>query len=234
MSENEILRSAVVMDIPPPRRTSAHSPKDQRSRSISRPPPPPPAASTSPRGYKPGDAAKRNAVKRHSQIVPMPSSYPDFPMAADFSRPNDPPITEEQEHEHEHERRTSATNDSGVGSDAEDDKSDEPAAAVRPKFAPHDRRPDWSQESQCGDDPRSVFHPHGAALFRRKDRTAGGEGEVSRNGGVSQASEEQQKKRRSRQKSAPESRLVTDAVRLIKQEEKQKRRRSLMGFFKRF
>ncbi|KAK6436538.1 hypothetical protein LTR95_007266 [Oleoguttula sp. CCFEE 5521] len=102
--------------------------------------------------------------------------------------------------------------------EAEEDE-DQPIGTQRPNILRHDR-PHWAQQSQCGDDMRSTLQIPGFG-----GRDAQGHNASKRPGFLR------------RHSSAPhteqqESTMISDAVKLIKKEERNQRRQSVMGFFK--
>lgn len=82
----------------------------------------------------------------------------------------------------------------------------------RPKLASHDRA-DWTQCSQAGDDSKNPLR-----LLHR----------------IRRSETPMVKKQRHNSEGALPTNLISDAVKLIKQEETWKRRKSVMGFFRRF
>ncbi|KAK5120281.1 hypothetical protein LTR85_006487 [Meristemomyces frigidus] len=194
--------------------------------------------------YKPGDAAKRAADRRKSQIMPshgrlitvdhgatttqhreytLEFSDPkrtEIPDAFDFAiAEDDAHHTDSHHHSHHF------------------DSQQQHHVVHRPALKPHDRH-NWAQESQAGDEMRHHLHrPH---FGRRKSSSkTAADREDARQAleGGSSGSNSQRPSGPARHKSAdtlPDTQaLVSDAVRLIKKEEKAKRRQSIVGFFKR-
>jgi hypothetical protein len=185
--------------------------------------------STSMKGYKPGDAAKRNATKRasvmflDSQFVAVnygsQTTYEHletFPEAVtddqleNVTEANDIPAYRAQR-----DREPQLPYDLPA-------EEDLPIGTTRPKILQSDR-PNWAQQSQCGDEMR----PHllqVPLLHRRKDDAATKRPALPRRRSsapdVSSASP------------APESVLISTAVKLIKKEERKQRRQSVLDFFK--
>nr|OQO29057.1 hypothetical protein B0A51_03392 [Rachicladosporium sp. CCFEE 5018] len=109
---------------------------------------------------------------------------------------------------------------SPIAEAGEDD--DQPIGTQRPNILRHDR-PHWAQQSQCGDDMRSTLQIPGFG------------GRESHHNGTSAAGKRPGFLRR--HSSAPhtkqqEATMISDAVKLIKKEERNQRRQSVMGFFK--
>jgi len=171
-----------------------------------------PRRSASGRGYKPGDAAKRNAAHKRRSLQPQPLGQ---------SPPQGKLLAVSHGFHTTYEREPVP----GAGIPAIETKENVPDVALqRPHLKPHDRH-NWAQESQCGDDMRHFFRHSGAD----KSSTEHHEGD----GQYAADAWKPTRSNLTRQKSAsvvPEN-LITEAVKHIRKEEKAKRRRSIVGFF---
>lgn len=221
MSENEVLTTMVTEA---PSRWSSFAQQQTRKDSMASDLPSPSSESTETqhgtvtRGYKPGDAAKRNALRRQSRQVSLPPQCKRGSQGREYYLEFRDQIKDLPGH------------DSGMCSDSEESTGQpqrQSIGTLRPKIVPTDR-PDWSQQSECGDD--EVRHTVSIPL-RRKDKTSSDRDEARK---AQQSSNAVQRplQERIRQKSAP-GHLVSDAVQLIKKEEKAARRQSIVDFFKR-
>ena len=167
-------------------------------------------------GYKPGDAAKRNAEKRRSQIV-QPQGRPvggvmeysltftdriDEDAVADGSNPHRDPVIA-----------------------APEDYADN--ALSRPPLKPHDRV-NWTQQSQCGDSTHDLLH-----WRRRKSSKITSDREQARQALEGGATLRKPSRQKSMVDMHESQNLIGDAVKMIKTEKKVKRRQSIVDFFKR-
>jgi hypothetical protein len=210
MTESEATRAIASV---PPRRPSAGSDHHHKSKRISQVLVADEAAqlqrSASTRAYRPGDAAKRNAEKkRRSQSLQQQPQQGKLIAIKHGSQ-----TTYEREtvpglrtHHLEH-----------IESALESSDEDQPIGSYRPKLIHYDR-PDWSQASQCGEDMHRLLH------FGHKEDSRG-----LPNGQPAP----RPKAHRQRSAGTVSETLISDAVSKIKQEEKARRRRSLLGLFKR-
>ncbi|KAK5704668.1 hypothetical protein LTR17_021670 [Elasticomyces elasticus] len=159
--------------------------------------------------YKPGDAAKRNAVRRHSVQPPAQGKLVTFTHGPQTA----------------YEREAVFSSGSAILDNDEDHHVELHHAELhRPAIRPQDR-PNWAQQSQCGEE---VHH------FWRHSKAPHAEGgsDGSRHhifDGPKPA--RPQAPRQKSLNSIPEN-LVTDAVSKIKKEEKANRRRSIVSFFR--
>jgi hypothetical protein len=154
-------------------------------------------------GYLPGDAARRNAIKRRSQHIMQPQGTLIKPKHGSQTT---------------HERVLAAPHPEGP---AAIDEEDDEALPLRPKILSSDR-PNWTQESQCGEDMDRLLH-----------KTFGYS--KSKIGEAQPAATTTSRPNAARMRStgsAPEN-LISNAVSRIKKEEKGRRRRTFIGFFKR-
>lgn len=183
-------------------------------------------------GYKPGDAAKRAAERRRSQIISPQAKLTTVTNGAGA-------VTQHREYSlsFADPKHDSAIADDHDTSAALNELSHFNGQQLqRPALKPHDRA-NWAQESQCGDDV--LHHHHLRSHFgRRKSSKTAADREGARQaleGGVGNSKGSVRAAGPARHRSAdyaPQA-LVGDAVRLIKQEEKVRRRQSIVGFFKR-
>ncbi|OQO12858.1 hypothetical protein B0A48_02322 [Cryoendolithus antarcticus] len=96
---------------------------------------------------------------------------------------------------------------------------DQPMGTQRPNILRHDR-PHWAQQSQCGDDMRSTLQIPGFGGREPQGHSASKRPGFLRRHSSAPHTEQQ------------ESTMISDAVKLIKKEERNQRRQSVMGFFK--
>nr|POE54222.1 hypothetical protein CFP56_63525 [Quercus suber] len=168
------------------------------------------------RGYRPGDAQKRRFVDSFfitpdDKLSPRASKAPGTALYAVKEIPA-------------HRAQVSAEGENVyAGADAKRG-ADATTTATRPKLAPHDRH-NWAQASQSGEE----FRQHFSLLLNR-----GGRKEHSPPPPVPASIQKQKDKQRQQSAGELPANLINDAVRLIKQEEKVKRRNSLVGFFRKF
>ncbi|KAK5678984.1 hypothetical protein LTS10_008639 [Elasticomyces elasticus] len=158
--------------------------------------------------YKPGDAAKRNAVRRHSVQPPAQGKLLTFTHG---------PQTV-------HERDAVFSSGSAILDNDDDHHAELHHAELhRPAIRPQDR-PNWAQQSQCGEE---VHH------FWRHSRAPPADAgpDDIRHHILDRKPARPQAPRQKSLNSIPEN-LVTDAVSKIKKEEKAKRRRSIVSFFR--
>lgn len=102
--------------------------------------------------------------------------------------------------------------------------ADEPLLSARPRLANRDR-PNWAQDSQCGDDLPTMLHlPR--LHHRAKDGRAKADDRRSQSECRGQPTAASQQRRGSEN-------LIADAVKKIKKDDKLRRRTSVMAFFKR-
>ncbi|GAB1744301.1 hypothetical protein NU219Hw_g1449t1 [Hortaea werneckii] len=158
--------------------------------------------------YQPGDAAKRKAEKRSSQAFPAPRP---LGYVAEYSLQ----FADLQ-----------AETGKALGDRAEEDVQ----MAMRPTtLRPHDR-PNWTQQSQCGDDMR---HALGSNWRRRK--SAGDRNEALQaleGSGGAAAAAAPPRKSTSGARLQEDQTLISDAVKQINREKKSKRRQSVMALFR--
>ncbi|KAF2724156.1 hypothetical protein K431DRAFT_282425 [Polychaeton citri CBS 116435] len=177
-------------------------------------------------GYMPGDAARRNHVNPNGAILNGPGNRQSCIANATSYRapphrnPRDAPAKDPWSALLANPAATAAAavvERHGTSTPNSRSSTDQ----VRPRLS-HDR-PNWCQESQSGEDAKHMLQISGLMHRKAKEVVASafpGEREVApkRNGsggdGVSET-------------------LINDAVRIIKKEEKDKRRVSIMGMFKR-
>nr|POE90673.1 hypothetical protein CFP56_60286 [Quercus suber] len=167
------------------------------------------------RGYRPGDAEKRRFADSFS-ITPEEngSRRTQKPPSKNLHAVKDIPA--------HHTQRLSGLGNLCIADDVPD--SLDPTLALRPKLAPHDRN-NWAQASQSGEE----FRQHFSLLLHRGSRT-----ERSPPPAGPAASQKQNEKQRQQSAGELPTNLINDAVRLIKQEEKTKRRNSFVEFFRKF
>lgn len=198
------------------------------------------------RGYRPGDAAKRNAAKRASI-----AGTGDVKLVA--IKHGSQTVYEWIENPHTHNRPAPASDPFGgdleivpeyrAARDREvqmpydlpnpDDDEEQPLGTQRPRFLAHDR-PHWAQQSQCGDDMRSNFLH--IPLHRPRDKESNAASQSTAVAAPQRQSPPKRPDALRRHSSAPhqqqEGTLISDAVKTIKKEERKNRRQSVMGFFK--
>ena len=191
-----------------------------------------PKRNSSTRGYKPGDAAKRNLEKRRSKLVPAKHGSMTIYEQAEFAdmRTSLDEIPE---------FRTARAKDNDMPYDMDLIAEDDMQPLVhqqRPRIQPNDR-PNWTQRSQCGDDMRHMLN---LPLMQKKDKAQRMQDDVQKQSGPRQElgdgfEPQGLRPQMSRLKTTgdlPEN-LISNAVHKIKKEERIKRRQSLIGFFKR-
>jgi len=209
-----------------------------------------PKRSASMKAYKPGDAAKRNATKRSSVLL-MDSSrlvavkhgsqtvyerleIPDPFNEADEEPQHLPAWRAQRDREAQmpydlppHDvpaYRAQRDREAQMPYDLPNPEEELPSGAHRPKILQSDR-PNWAQESQCGDEMRHHFLQV-PILHKRREKPA-----------EQQATAPKRPAPPRRHSSAPHSSpaepmLIANAVKLIKKEERKQRRQSVIGFFK--
>merc|ERR1711939_1233649 len=157
--------------------------------------------------YQPGDAAKRKAEKRSSQAFQAPSARP-LGYVAEYSL-----------------QFTDLQAETGK---ALMDREEDSSMAMRPTTLRPQDRPNWTQQSQCGDDMR---HALGANRRRRKsaeDRNAA----LQALEGSGNAAAPPPRKSTSGAMGQEDQTLISDAVKQINREKKSKRRQSVMALFR--
>ncbi|KAK4547932.1 hypothetical protein LTR36_010651 [Oleoguttula mirabilis] len=183
--------------------------------------------------YKPGDAAKRAAERRKSQIIAAKCK----PITINDGTTK----THHREFSFEFADQKRTEIPGPFHSAVAEDVDSQHHATQRPALKPHDRH-NWAQESQCGDEMRDHHHHHHLRLHlgRRKsswtlrDREDTQQALESGGGGSTSASRLQGPLRHKSADAIPDRQgLISDAVRLIKKQEKAKRRQTIVGFFKR-
>lgn len=194
----------------------SHSPPESTSDDLQR--------SASMRGYRPGDADKRNGGKRSSQIVSgtlvavthgSTATYQQREYALDLKPLAGLDVAPKLD-AHLDSSAIAEEGDDGVHHSHHVDPR-------RPGLRPHDRV-NWAQESQCGDEMRHHLH------WRRRKST---QTTTDREDAHAALVGDVQQKPRQKSLGDIHENLISDAVRLIKKEEKVKRRRSIVDFFKR-
>ncbi|TKA64754.1 hypothetical protein B0A55_10192 [Friedmanniomyces simplex] len=161
-------------------------------------------------GYKPGDAAKRNAANRRS-LQPLPQGKHIAVMSSSHPTQESEVLL----------GSGSATTHSHHASHAHPHTDPH---AHRPVLRAQDR-PNWAQQSQCGEEMHHFFrhqqhHPKAASAVNDAEQQA------------VRPTHPQPPPRQRSLGAIPEN-LVTEAVKQIKSEERGKRRRSLVCFFRR-
>ncbi|KAI7696961.1 hypothetical protein KC353_g17255 [Hortaea werneckii] len=161
--------------------------------------------------YQPGDAAKRKAEKRSSQAFPAPTR----------------PLGYVAEYSLQFADLQAETGKALVDRPAEEDGQ----LAMRPTTLRPQDRPNWTQQSQCGDDMR---HALGSNWRRRK--SAGDRNEALQalegSGGAASAAPPPPRKSTSGAMGHEDQTLISDAVKQINREKKSKRRQSVMALFR--
>jgi len=157
--------------------------------------------------YQPGDAAKRKAEKRSSQAFQAPPARP-LGYVAEYSL-----------------QFTDLQAETGKALMYREEDS---SMAMRPTTLRPQDRPNWTQQSQCGDDMR---HALGANRRRRKsaeDRNAA----LQALEGSGNAAAPPPRKSTSGAMGQEDQTLISDAVKQINREKKSKRRQSVMALFR--
>ncbi|KAI7470439.1 hypothetical protein KC351_g12667 [Hortaea werneckii] len=161
--------------------------------------------------YQPGDAAKRKAEKRgSSQAYQAPPARP-LGYVAEYSL-----------------QFTDLQAETGK---ALMDREEDSSMAMRPTTLRPQDRPNWTQQSQCGDDMR---HALGANWRRRKsagDRNAALQA-LEGSSGNAAAAAPPPRKSTSGAMGQEDQTLISDAVKQINREKKSKRRQSVMALFR--
>lgn len=164
--------------------------------------------------YRPGDAAKRRTMGEPPAPVPWPvgqTSAKGHLRPASFHA-----ITES---------RLSRFVEEEVSLDAPIPEVDEhPTLQQRPKLVPHDR-PDWSQVSENGDDFRHTLN----SFFPRPGRKAA---QPNRHSSILAPFAEPKAPSPKKYTGPQNDHMIADAVKKIQQQERTKRRESVIGFFK--
>lgn len=202
------------------------------------------AAANPQQQYIPGDAAKRNRAKRNSNLY-QPERAPSNAKAraakngsmTTWEVQDIPSYRKSLDDVPEFRKKRDAENEMPYLLPMPDDDEDRDSslATHRPRLNPADRH-DWSQRSQCGDDARHLLN---LPLMRKKDRAQAAHADAQdaskpsmpAAGGLNATARPKYLRQKS-QGDLPEK-LIADAVKLIKQEEKARRRDSLLGLFKR-
>lgn len=190
------------------------------------------------RGYRPGDAAKRNAAKRASMNADFKFVAIKHGSQTVYERvdnPHKPTAGAElfaNELEQVPEHRTARDREVEMPYDLPQPDDDEyrPLGTQRPKVLAHDR-PHWAQQSQCGEDMRSHFLH--IPVHRNRDKTDSPAQKQS----AAKRPETLRRHSSAPHSSAPhqqqqEGTLISEAVKSIKKEERKHRRQSVMSFFK--
>ncbi|RMY18420.1 hypothetical protein D0866_13178 [Hortaea werneckii] len=161
--------------------------------------------------YQPGDAAKRKAEKRSSQAFPGPAR----------------PLGYVAEYSLQFADLQAETGKALVDRPAEEESQ----LAMRPTTLRPQDRPNWTQQSQCGDDMR---HALGSNWRRRK--SAGDRNEALQalegSGGAAAAAPPPPRKSTSGAMGHEDQTLISDAVKQINRGMKSKRRQSVMALFR--
>ncbi|WPH05029.1 Hypothetical protein R9X50_00792700 [Acrodontium crateriforme] len=190
------------------------------------------------RSYKPGDAAKRNEKRRSDQhsVTNKPSGLLNefhFPSEAD---------------QYEYRVQRYITDETPCHDQTLSDLSEETGRKTppRPKLTANDRH-NWAQQSQCGEDMRHILH-FPRITSKNKDNAKDKSSPDSKHSltaaavsaplPVSTSADITARRRHTYEKHTadhvPPASLVSDAVQKIKTEERMNRRKSIIGFFKRF
>ncbi|RMY70429.1 hypothetical protein D0863_05799 [Hortaea werneckii] len=159
--------------------------------------------------YQPGDAAKRKAEKRSSQ------AFPGGPPAR--------PLGYVAEYSLQFADLQAETGKALVDRPAEEDAH----LAMRPTTLRPQDRPNWTQQSQCGDDMR---HALGSNWRRRK--SAGDRNEALQALEGAAAAPPPLRTSTSGAMGHEDQTLISDAVKQINREKKSKRRQSVMALFR--
>ncbi|KAI7193002.1 hypothetical protein KC363_g2973 [Hortaea werneckii] len=177
-------------------------------RSVRRPAAPPREIESSENtmaAYQPGDAAKRKAEKRSSQAFPGPARPLGY--VAEYSL-----------------QFTDLQAETGK---ALMEREEESQMGMRPTTLRPRDRPNWTQQSQCGDDMR---HALGANWRRRK--SAGDRNDALQALEGSGSAAPPPRKSTSGVMGQEDQTLISDAVKQINREKKSKRRQSVMALFR--
>ncbi|KAF2173080.1 hypothetical protein M409DRAFT_17028 [Zasmidium cellare ATCC 36951] len=165
--------------------------------------------------YRPGDAAKRRTM---ADPLPPPVHWPleQTPVKKDLRPISFHAITES---------RLSRFLEEEASLDAPIPEVDESLLAnPRPKLVPHDR-PNWTQQSQDGDDFRHTLN----SFFPRPGRKAA---QTNRHSSILAPFAEPKAPSPKKYTGPQNDHMIADAVKIIQQQEKVKRRESVIGFFK--
>lgn len=157
--------------------------------------------------YQPGDAAKRKAEQRSSQAFPAPTR----------------PLGYVAEYSLQFADLQAETGKALVDRAAEEDGQ----LAMRPTTLRPQDRPNWTQQSQCGDDMR---HALGSNWRRRKSGDDRNEALQALEGSGSAAVPPPRKSTSGAMQE--DQTLISDAVKQINREKKSKRRQSVMALFR--
>lgn len=244
LSENEVVYGSTQHR---ERRWSSVQQRQAHEEQLPSPPalPGQPRRDSASKGYRPGDAAKRNAA--HDPFAQQSNIHMGTKLIAvkqglktTYVREHEPilmsgvqsiPAFKVIGTTHDGRHGVSAIDDPTIAQDA--------TAAHRPKLAPHDRH-NWAQESQCGEDaPHFLQIPH----RRRKSSTPhvdsarkALEDHPPQSTAAAETLQPTGRPPINRLRSAGDvhdGKLISEAVKLLKQEEKTKRRQSVMHFFTR-
>ncbi|KAI7127580.1 hypothetical protein KC343_g8172 [Hortaea werneckii] len=159
--------------------------------------------------YQPGDAAKRKAEKRSSQAFQAPPARP-LGYVAEYS--------------------LQFTDLQAETAKALMDREEETGPmAMRPTTLRPQDRPNWTQQSQCGDDMR---HALGANWRRRKSAGDRNAALQALEGSSGNAAAPPPRKSTSGAMGQEDQTLISDAVKQINREKKSKRRQSVMALFR--
>lgn len=191
------------------------------------------------RGYRPGDAAKRNAAKRASMNADFKFVAIKHGSQTVYERVDNPhkPTTgadlfaNELDQVPEHRAARDREVEMPYDLPQPDDDEDRPLGTQRPKVLAHDR-PHWAQQSQCGEDMRSHFLH--IPVHRNRDKS---EAAPAQKQSGTKRPETLRRHSSAPHSSAPhqqqqEGTLISEAVKSIKKEERKQRRQSVMSFFK--